>query len=127
MEKYTYILDTERRVVSEIITGEWLEFDACSYSLEYTLDIAPQFNSKPWSKKVDLNFWIPNERIVELIGKHLEWAHNEGGMKFSANICLGETKRKYLKQMFKAGGVGNYCQIFRGAESAERWLKEKGF
>ncbi len=126
-DKFTFLIDTKKRIVSEFILGEWSELTAYEYSMYYVEEIAMQFRGDVWVKKVDLNMWVPNQKIVNLIGRHLKWVHNHGGMAFSANICFDKTKREILQKMFIAGGINAISEIFRNAENADAWLKKRGF
>lgn len=126
-EKYSIAIDLDKMMVGEIIVGNWTEYDACAYSIRYIKEILSYFRGRAWSRRVDLNAWVPNDKIVNIIGKHLKWCRTNGNLRYSAYICWSERRQELLKDMLKIGGTEDTSKIFKKVDKANKWLASKGF
>lgn len=123
---YNIDADQDRKLVTAKIYGIWKEETARGYREAYMETVEPFLKGK-WARLTYLTNWKSSyPEIVEVIGDHMRWCHENGAI-FSVYIIDNPVTTRQLKQMIAKAQAEDYAKLFRTAGEAEKFLKENGF
>nr|MBN2278869.1 hypothetical protein [candidate division Zixibacteria bacterium] len=123
---YNIEIDEQRKIVISKIYSIWKEETARSYHEDYMQAVQPLLREK-WSKLTNLANWKSSyPEIIQIIGEHMRWCH-ENGAVYSIYAIDNPVTTRQLKQMIEQAGADESAKLFRSYDEADRFLKEKGF
>lgn len=108
------------------IYGIWKQETAEAYHEEFLEAAKPLLEGK-WAKLTNLTNWKSSyPEIVDVLGKHMHWCH-ENGAEFSLYVIDNPVTRNQLQKMIDSGHAEIISKIFRTVEEAEKFLKTNGY
>jgi len=123
---YNIEIDEERKIVIAKIYGIWKEETAREYHEDYKKIAQPLLKGQ-WSKFTNLTNWRSSyPEIIEIIGEHMRWCH-ENGAVYSTYVIDNPVTQNQLMRMIKKGNTEEYVKLFKTAEEAMKFLIEKGY
>ncbi len=119
-------VDSDRKIVIAKIYGIWKKETAIEYRDEYQEQVQPLIKGK-WARMTNLANWRSSyPEIVEVLGEHMQWCHDNGAV-YSVYAIDNPVTTKQLKAMIEKGQIGESAKIFGTIEEADKFLKQNGF
>jgi len=123
---YNIDVDTNRKIIVAKIYGIWKPETAVEYCEEYK-EAAKQLLKGPWAKLNNLTNWKSSyPEIIEIIGEHLKWTH-ENGAVFTAYAIDNPVTTNQLKRMIELSEIKEAVKVFKTFSEADRFLRGNGF
>ena len=80
-----------------------------------------------WAKLTNLTNWRSSyPEIIEIIGKHMRWTHDNGAV-YSTFVIDNKVTSSQLKRMIDVSGNADVAKLFKTYSEADRFLMENGF
>lgn len=128
-EKGMFTLETEGKVVKEVISGLWKNEDYKRYTDSYEKQLVGQVKRMgKWAKLCDMRDYKMSS-VVDAVNEHLKWCSDNG---LQETVCIvpqivvkmqmqrtakdKETNKEFIKSSY-----------FETIEEAVKYLKEKGY
>jgi hypothetical protein len=64
--------------------------------------------------------------IIDIIGVHLRWCH-ENGARYSVYVIDNPVTTRQLNQMIEKGNASDTAKLFKTVGEADSFLRSKGF
>jgi hypothetical protein len=123
---YNIDIDAQRRLVISKIYGIWKEETARDYHEDYKKIVKPLLTG-PWSKLTLLTNWKSSyPEIIEIIGEHMRWCH-ENGAVFSLYVIDNPITTNQLNRMIEKSNAAQIARLFKTLDEANKFLKENDF
>ena len=119
-------VDSDRKVVIAKIYGIWKKETAVEYHEEYKEQVQPLIKGK-WAKLTNLTNWKSSyPDIVEVLGEHMQWCHDNGAV-YSVYAIDNPVTLKQLKAMIEKSNIGDSVKIFGTLKEGDKYLTQNGF
>ncbi len=119
-------IDEDRKIAIAKIYGIWKKETAVEYREEYKETVKPLLGKK-WAKVTNLANWKSSyPEIVEILGEHMHWCH-ENGAELSVFAISNPVTARQLNAMIEKGQISDKAKIFPTFEEADKYLRNNGF
>lgn len=119
-------IDPDRKIVIAKIYGIWKKETAIEYHEEYVRVAQPLLNDR-WSKITNLTNWKSSyPEIIEILGEHIQWCHQNGAI-YSVFAIDNPITLRQLKAMIDETNVADKVKIFGSFEEGDKFLRDNGF
>ncbi|MFH2036364.1 MAG: hypothetical protein ABIJ45_08175 [Candidatus Zixiibacteriota bacterium] len=119
-------IDPDRKIIISKIYGIWKKETAIEFREEYNKTAQPLLKGK-WAKITNLANWKSSyPEIIEILGEHLHWCH-ENGAEYTAYAIEDPVTTRQLMALIEKSKVADKVSIFKTFKEADKFLQQKGY
>lgn len=123
---YNIDIDSDRKIVIAKIYGIWKEETARQYRKDCMEAVKPLLGSK-WARLTNLSNWKSSyPEIIDIIGEHMRWCHDNGAV-YSVYVIDNPVTTRQLNRMIIKADASASVKLFKTFTEADKFLKENGF
>ncbi len=121
-----HLLISSYAIILLLSTNHLSKETALEYHEEYIETVEPLTKGK-WSKITNLTNWKSSyPDIIQVLGDHLHWCHDNGA-EYSVFAIEDPVTMRQLKALIEKSKVAGAALIFKSIKEADKFLKSKGY